>query len=407
VNFCHQSEDAVLKRAELHMKTKKQLNRNQNMEAMIEIETDDNEHSTMMIRVKKKKRKWSSYDISSLLIDVANKNWTIKIKFQDMKTESNNATGLQREIYPGQVISMANSPFIVLFLNDNENYLKPEIKQSKTLHKRQKRYVELYAEVFNHLNLSNIGINLHDTNNNQKFPLHQGLNESNKGNTVSKEGETKSDYDEEEEEEELVLDYEMDDMSDVEAKRYRFSVTKAKSVLPYPKWMKRKKQRTSKHKPKNTKQKKRKRKRNRDNESDRKKYLSKSKSLPKIWKSFGKQIDPGQSLDKNLETICSLQPLEVNLKEIGWGSTVISPVKYQANYCSGSCSFPMSQAENPSNHATVLSILARKQLGETNIPEACCVPRKMDSLTLLYFDVDGSVVLKTYPQMAVKSCGCR
>ena len=63
------------------------------------------------------------------------------------------------------------------------------------------------------------------------------------------------------------------------------------------------------------------------------------------------------------------------------------------------------QAENPSNHATVLSILKRKQGIE--LPEACCVPKKMDSLTLLFFDSDGSVVLKTYPQMSVKSCGCR
>jgi hypothetical protein len=75
------------------------------------------------------------------------------------------------------------------------------------------------------------------------------------------------------------------------------------------------------------------------------------------------------------------------------------------------------QAESPTNHATVLSILALKQQqqqqqrgvgGEEGaIPPACCVPRKMDSLTVLYFDNDGSVVLKTYPQMSVQSCGCR
>ena len=35
------------------------------------------------------------------------------------------------------------------------------------------------------------------------------------------------------------------------------------------------------------------------------------------------------------------------------------------------------------------------------------VVRSMDSLTLLYTDDDGAVVLKTFPQMVVKSCGCR
>ena len=103
--------------------------------------------------------------------------------------------------------------------------------------------------------------------------------------------------------------------------------------------------------------------------------------------------------------MCGLKPLEVNLKEVGWGRTVISPLSYQANYCSGSCSFPLSQGENPTNHATVLTILARKTGLE--VPEACCVPKKMESLTILYFDSDGSVVLKTFPQMSVKSCGCR
>ena len=117
------------------------------------------------------------------------------------------------------------------------------------------------------------------------------------------------------------------------------------------------------------------------------------------------QLGPGQSLSKTPESMCSLKPLEVNLKEVGWGGSVISPVSYQANYCAGSCSFPLSQAENPTNHATVLTILARK--AGTDLPEACCVPKKMESLTILYFDSDGSVVLKTFPQMSVKSCGCR
>jgi len=62
------------------------------------------------------------------------------------------------------------------------------------------------------------------------------------------------------------------------------------------------------------------------------------------------------------------------------------------------------QSVSPTNHATLLSILAHSR---PDVPAACCVPKKMDSLTLLYFDNDGSVVLKTYSQMSVQSCGCR
>ena len=103
--------------------------------------------------------------------------------------------------------------------------------------------------------------------------------------------------------------------------------------------------------------------------------------------------------------MCGLKPLEVNLKSVGWEGSVISPATYQANYCSGSCSFPLSQGENPTNHATVLTILARKTGLE--VPSPCCVPKKMESLTILFSDDDNSLVLKTFPQMIVKSCGCR
>ena len=134
-------------------------------------------------------------------------------------------------------------------------------------------------------------------------------------------------------------------------------------------------------------------------------YVSHYAALCFVSKSFTLQLGPGQSLSKTPGSMCSLKSLEVNLKEVGWGRTVISPLSYQANYCSGSCSFPLSLAENPTNHATVLTILSRK--AGLDLPAACCVPKKMDSLTILYFDTDGSVVLKTFPQMSVKSCGCR
>merc|ERR1711892_1059896 len=176
-------------------------------------------------------------------------------------------------------------------------------------------------------------------------------------------------------------------MSEHEANNHRFSVAQVdkQDVLPYPKWWYKKK--------------------SRENETSQNEKVDKWNSLPKIWKSFGREVGAGQSLAKTPQLLCGLKPLEVHLREVGWGKTVISPISYQANYCQGSCTFPLSQAENPSNHATVLSILKRKQ--GTDLPEPCCVPKKMDSLTLLFFDSDGSVVLKTYPQMSVKSCGCR
>ena len=51
-------------------------------------------------------------------------------------------------------------------------------------------------------------------------------------------------------------------------------------------------------------------------------------------------------------------------------------------------------------------VLTPEQEG-LELPEPCCVPRKMESLTVLFSDDDNSLVLKTFPQMIVKSCGCR
>lgn len=68
------------------------------------------------------------------------------------------------------------------------------------------------------------------------------------------------------------------------------------------------------------------------------------------------------------------------------------------------CSF--FKALKPSNHATIQSIV--RAVGVVpGIPEPCCVPEKMSSLSILFFDEDKNVVLKVYPNMTVDSCACR
>lgn len=64
------------------------------------------------------------------------------------------------------------------------------------------------------------------------------------------------------------------------------------------------------------------------------------------------------------------------------------------------------KALKPSNHATIQSIV--RAVGVIpGIPEPCCVPEKMSSLSILFFDEDKNVVLKVYPNMTVDSCACR
>ncbi|XP_068127239.1 bone morphogenetic protein 3 [Hyperolius riggenbachi] len=142
----------------------------------------------------------------------------------------------------------------------------------------------------------------------------------------------------------------------------------------------------------------------------------KGKSKKKLRKS-GRQ--KGQTLQFDEHTLkkarrkqwneprnCARRYLKVDFADIGWSEWIISPKSFDAYYCSGACQFPMSKSLKPSNHATIQSIV--RAVGVVpGIPEPCCVPEKMSSLSILFFDENKNVVLKVYPNMTVESCACR
>ncbi|XP_037553031.1 anti-dorsalizing morphogenic protein [Nematolebias whitei] len=102
---------------------------------------------------------------------------------------------------------------------------------------------------------------------------------------------------------------------------------------------------------------------------------------------------------------CQHLPLYVDFEEIGWSGWIVSPKGYNAYHCKGSCSFPLGQNMRPTNHATVQSIINALKLIR-GIQTPCCVPDKLFSINLLYFDEDENVVLKQYNDMVAGSCGC-
>ncbi|XP_030305858.1 bone morphogenetic protein 3 [Calypte anna] len=103
---------------------------------------------------------------------------------------------------------------------------------------------------------------------------------------------------------------------------------------------------------------------------------------------------------------CTRRYLKVDFADIGWSEWIISPKSFDAYYCSGECQFPIPKALKPSNHATIQSIV--RAVGVVpGIPEPCCIPDKMSSLSILFFDENKNVVLKVYPNMTVDSCACR
>ncbi|XP_062844018.1 anti-dorsalizing morphogenic protein [Trichomycterus rosablanca] len=109
--------------------------------------------------------------------------------------------------------------------------------------------------------------------------------------------------------------------------------------------------------------------------------------------------------DDRERTPCQRLPLYVDFEEIGWSGWIVSPRGYNAYHCKGSCPFPLGQNMRATNHATVQSIINALKLTK-GIETPCCVPDKLFSINLLYFDDDENVVLKQYDDMVAGSCGC-
>ncbi|KAM3860018.1 bone morphogenetic protein 2 [Diretmus argenteus] len=103
---------------------------------------------------------------------------------------------------------------------------------------------------------------------------------------------------------------------------------------------------------------------------------------------------------------CQRVPLFVDFEEIGWSGWIISPRGYNAYHCRGSCPFPLGESLHATNHATVRSIMHALKLSDDGVGAPCCVPDRLQSISLLYFDDEENVVLKEYDDMVAVSCGC-
>ncbi|KAM4615870.1 bone morphogenetic protein 10 [Polymixia lowei] len=103
---------------------------------------------------------------------------------------------------------------------------------------------------------------------------------------------------------------------------------------------------------------------------------------------------------------CKKQSLFVEFKDIGWDSWILAPTGYDAFECSGICTYPLTKHVTPTKHAIVQTLVS------INSPQkaarACCVPTKLDPISLLYLDDTGVVTYKyKFEGMVVAECGCR
>ncbi|XP_060936322.1 bone morphogenetic protein 10-like [Limanda limanda] len=102
---------------------------------------------------------------------------------------------------------------------------------------------------------------------------------------------------------------------------------------------------------------------------------------------------------------CKRTPLFVDFKDIGWDSWIIQPLSYEAYECRGVCNPPLTSEVSPTKHAIVQSLLSLKSPERAS--RACCVPTKLEPISLLYHENGVITFNHKYEGMVVAECGCR
>ncbi|KAM9837809.1 nodal-related 2 [Aulostomus maculatus] len=104
------------------------------------------------------------------------------------------------------------------------------------------------------------------------------------------------------------------------------------------------------------------------------------------------------------KALCRKVDLHVDFNQIGWGSWIIFPKRYNAYRCEGSCPGPLGADLNPTNHAYMQSLL--KHYHPDRVASPCCAPTKMSPLSMLYYE-NGEMLLRHHEDMIVEECGCQ
>ncbi|XP_029371656.1 bone morphogenetic protein 10-like [Echeneis naucrates] len=102
---------------------------------------------------------------------------------------------------------------------------------------------------------------------------------------------------------------------------------------------------------------------------------------------------------------CKRTPLFVDFKDIGWDTWIIQPLGYEAYECNGVCNPPMTSEVSPTKHAIVQTLLSVRSPERAS--RACCVPTKLEPISLLYHDNGVITFNHKYEGMVVAECGCR
>ncbi|KAJ7369791.1 hypothetical protein OS493_036434 [Desmophyllum pertusum] len=100
------------------------------------------------------------------------------------------------------------------------------------------------------------------------------------------------------------------------------------------------------------------------------------------------------------ETCCRLHPFEVDVSDISW-DFIIAPKTLNISACAGSCGSPRHAFYRSRNLTRAIAFNEMNML-----KPQCCVPKRMGSLSLIYFDHNQAIQKTEFPNLKVLSCHC-
>ncbi|TWW63901.1 Inhibin beta B chain [Takifugu flavidus] len=106
-------------------------------------------------------------------------------------------------------------------------------------------------------------------------------------------------------------------------------------------------------------------------------------------------------------SLCCRQQFYIDFRLIGWNDWIIAPSGYLGNYCEGNCPayMPGVPSSASSFHTVVVNQYRLRGMGPGSM-NSCCIPTKLSTMSMLYFDDEYNIVKRDVPNMIVDECGC-
>jgi len=99
--------------------------------------------------------------------------------------------------------------------------------------------------------------------------------------------------------------------------------------------------------------------------------------------------------EKSKESRCCRWPLKVNFNDFGW-YFIIQPRTYHANYCDGTCAVSSGLTRYQHSHIVL----------QAQGFQSCCIATKMNSLDMIFYKDEDTIMQGTIADMIAERCQC-